>query len=60
MSTQSQEPWERSEAQCYVALTNDHLHVQPIMDKVRSPQAGAIVLFAGMCPRPATPTTSVI
>ena len=32
---------------CYVALTHAPLNVQSIMDRVRSPQAGAIVLFAG-------------
>lgn len=32
---------------CYVALTHEHLQVQETMDRVRSPQAGAIVLFAG-------------
>jgi len=32
---------------CYVGLTHDHLNAQDIMDRVRSPQAGAIVLFAG-------------
>lgn len=31
----------------YVALTHDSLNAQSIMDRVRSPQAGAIVLFAG-------------
>lgn len=31
----------------YVALTHDHLNAQSMMDRVRSPQAGAIVLFAG-------------
>lgn len=31
----------------YVALTHDTLDAKPIMDKVRSPQAGATVLFAG-------------
>lgn len=31
----------------YVALTHDALDAKPIMDKVRSPQAGATVLFAG-------------
>lgn len=30
-----------------MALTTDHLHVQPIMNKVKHPGAGAIVLFAG-------------
>ncbi|KAI1122834.1 Molybdopterin biosynthesis MoaE [Nemania abortiva] len=38
---------EISEAGCYAALTHGHLQVQEIMDRVRSPQAGAIVLFAG-------------
>ncbi|KAI0424289.1 Molybdopterin biosynthesis MoaE [Xylaria sp. FL1042] len=38
---------ERCEEGCYVALTYDHLQVQDVMDRVRSPQAGAIVLFAG-------------
>ncbi|KAK0628568.1 Molybdopterin biosynthesis MoaE [Bombardia bombarda] len=32
---------------CYVALTHDLLDAGSIMDKVRSPAAGAIVLFAG-------------
>lgn len=31
----------------YVALTHEPLDAKPIMDKVRSPQAGATVLFAG-------------
>lgn len=31
----------------YAALTNDLLNAQAIMNRVRSPQAGAIVLFAG-------------
>jgi hypothetical protein len=31
----------------YVALTHDALDSKPIMDRVRSPKAGAIVLFAG-------------
>ncbi|KAL6857865.1 hypothetical protein ACO1O0_005308 [Amphichorda felina] len=39
--------WELSDGNCHVALTNDHLNVQEVMDKVRSPAAGAIVLFAG-------------
>ncbi|KAK5633909.1 hypothetical protein RRF57_009623 [Xylaria bambusicola] len=38
---------EISEEGCFVALTYEHLRVQDIMDRVRSPQAGAIVLFAG-------------
>jgi hypothetical protein len=35
------------EGPCYVALTHDHLDVKSIMDRVRSPKAGAIVIFAG-------------
>ncbi|KAF5645754.1 molybdopterin synthase catalytic subunit [Fusarium tjaetaba] len=49
MATQkkAQDLWELSEQDCYVALTHDHLNAQAIMDQVRSPSAGAIVLFAG-------------
>lgn len=32
---------------CYVALTGASLNAQKAMDRVRSPQAGAIVVFAG-------------
>ncbi|KAI5867751.1 Molybdopterin biosynthesis MoaE [Durotheca rogersii] len=32
---------------CYVALTYSHLNLNQIVDRVRSPQAGAIVMFAG-------------
>ncbi|EKD15684.1 Molybdenum cofactor synthesis protein 2B [Drepanopeziza brunnea f. sp. 'multigermtubi' MB_m1] len=35
------------EDECYVALTHDYLDVKSTMDRVRSPKAGAIVLFAG-------------
>lgn len=38
---------EISENTCYVALTEDYLDAKSMMDKVRSPKAGAIVLFAG-------------
>jgi hypothetical protein len=38
---------ELSEENCYVALTPDHLDAKSMMDRVRSPKAGAIVLFAG-------------
>ncbi|KAI1163557.1 Molybdopterin biosynthesis MoaE [Nemania serpens] len=41
------QPNEISEDGCYVALTHHHLQVQETMDRVRSPEAGAIVLFAG-------------
>lgn len=43
---------DRSEVNCYVALTHDHLDVLTIMNRVRSPKAGAIVLFAGTLPIP--------
>ena len=39
-----------SEGNCYVALTHDHLDILDIMNRVRSPKAGAIVLFAGTRP----------
>ena len=47
MAAPTDEVWELSEDSCYVALTHDHLNAQEIMDRVRSPEAGAIVLFAG-------------
>ncbi|WYZ39417.1 hypothetical protein EsH8_III_001331 [Colletotrichum jinshuiense] len=47
MEDQSRGPWEVTEGACYVALTYDHLDVTSIMNRVRSPQAGAIVLFSG-------------
>ena len=50
MSQMQEEIWELSDGACYVALTNEPLAVQPVMDRVRSPQAGAIVLFAGSEP----------
>ena len=37
---------ELSEEDCYVALTHDHLDAKSVMDRVRSPKAGTIVLFA--------------
>jgi molybdopterin synthase catalytic subunit len=39
---------ERSADGCYVALTHDLLNMQQVTDRVRSPAAGAIVLFAGV------------
>ncbi|PTB67908.1 Molybdopterin biosynthesis MoaE [Trichoderma citrinoviride] len=39
--------WHLSEQGCYAALTHDHLDIQQAIDRVRSPAAGAIVLFAG-------------
>ncbi|KAG6000227.1 hypothetical protein E4U21_005689 [Claviceps maximensis] len=47
MTSQTQEPRELSHDACHVALTTDLLNPQATMDKVRSPAAGAIVLFAG-------------
>ncbi|KAF7520626.1 hypothetical protein G7054_g12710 [Neopestalotiopsis clavispora] len=41
------EALELQEGECYVGLTHDYLNVQNVMDRVRSPQAGAIVIFAG-------------
>jgi molybdopterin synthase catalytic subunit len=38
---------DHSDGKCYVALTENNLDVGEVMDKVRSPKAGAIVLFAG-------------
>ncbi|KAG5981435.1 hypothetical protein E4U55_002939 [Claviceps digitariae] len=46
-SSRQQEPRDLSHDNCHVALTTDHLSPQAAMDKVRSPAAGAIVLFAG-------------
>lgn len=46
--TMENEALELQEGECYVGLTHDHLNVQNVMDRVRSPQAGAIVIFAGM------------
>ncbi|KEY65724.1 hypothetical protein S7711_05554 [Stachybotrys chartarum IBT 7711] len=47
MEADDNQVWELSEDRCYVALTHSHLNAQDIMDRVRSPAAGAIVLFAG-------------
>lgn len=38
---------EVSEGPCHVSLTHDPLNVNEVMDRVRSPSAGAIVIFAG-------------
>jgi molybdopterin synthase catalytic subunit len=45
-----QHPTEAQEDGCFVALTFNHLDAQAIMDKVKDPGAGAIVLFAGKPP----------
>jgi molybdopterin synthase catalytic subunit len=54
MATPPPEPEDASLTQedCYVALTTSHLNLQSVTDRVRSPQAGAIVLFAGLPPLP--------
>jgi molybdopterin synthase catalytic subunit len=38
---------ELQEDECYVALTHEPLDIKKITDQVRSPKAGAIVVFAG-------------
>jgi hypothetical protein len=38
---------ELQDNECYVALTHEHLDTKSMMDRVRSPKAGAIVIFAG-------------
>lgn len=43
---------ELQDGDCYVALTHDHLDASSIMNRVRSPKAGAIVLFAGIFIQP--------
>ena len=48
MEATQEAAWELKDEGCYVALTNDLLNIQEVMDRVRSPAAGAIVVFAGM------------
>lgn len=48
---------ELHEEDCYVALTHNHLDVKAMMDRVRNPKAGAIVLFAGNGIRKSIKTT---
>jgi hypothetical protein len=45
-----------SEEDVYVSLTYDELNAKSMMDRVKSPKAGAVVLFAGMVLR----TTKVL
>jgi hypothetical protein len=45
-----------SEDGCHAGLTHDHLDAKEVMDLVRSPAAGAIVLFAGAQTRNGGPT----
>ncbi|TQV93079.1 hypothetical protein V2A60_003609 [Cordyceps javanica] len=44
---QDSDPWQASSDGCHVALTHAPLSASAVMDLVRSPAAGAIVLFAG-------------
>jgi molybdopterin synthase catalytic subunit len=44
----AQDSGEISELGCFVGLTQEHLDVVQLMDRVRSPKAGAIVIFAGL------------
>jgi hypothetical protein len=37
-----------SEQDVFVSLTYDELNAKSMMDRVKSPKAGAVVLFAGM------------
>lgn len=46
------DPWHLSSEGCHVALTHSPLDVPTVMNLVRSPAAGAIVLFAGPSPLP--------
>ena len=43
-----------SEPNVYVSLTYDPLNASAAMARVKSPKAGAVVLFAGMPPVPFT------
>ncbi|OAA75557.1 Molybdopterin biosynthesis MoaE [Akanthomyces lecanii RCEF 1005] len=47
MAAQQDDAWQISEDGCHVALTHAHLDASAVMNLVRSPAAGAIVLFAG-------------
>lgn len=43
-----------SEGDVYVSLTYDELDAKAMMDRVKSPKAGAVVLFAGTCEFPSS------
>jgi hypothetical protein len=47
LGPQGANPDERFEGNCHVALTDSALDILAVIDGVRSPKAGAIVLFAG-------------
>ncbi|KGQ07193.1 Molybdopterin synthase catalytic subunit [Beauveria bassiana D1-5] len=46
------DPWHLTSPGCHVALTHSPLDIPSTMALVRSPSAGAIVLFAGTSPSP--------
>ncbi|OAQ99638.1 hypothetical protein LLEC1_07748 [Akanthomyces lecanii] len=46
MAAQQDDAWQMSDDGCHVALTHAHLDASAVMNLVRSPAAGAIVLFA--------------
>ena len=47
MSSDISQPQRLAEEGIVVALTHQTLEVQPIINSVKSPKAGAVVLFAG-------------
>jgi hypothetical protein len=42
-------PWVCATPHTHVSLTHDPLSITDVIDRVRSPRAGAIVMFAGQC-----------
>ena len=48
MTAPVDEVWEMTDGACHVGLSQDVLDIKRITDRVRSPAAGAIVIFAGM------------
>lgn len=46
------EPWSLRDEGVYVCLTRAYLDVQEVVDRVRSPSAGGIVIFAGKFTNP--------
>ncbi|KAG7138502.1 Molybdopterin synthase catalytic subunit like protein [Verticillium longisporum] len=47
MATPDQGPWHLSSPQTHVSLTHAPLSATAVLDQIRSPRAGALVLFAG-------------
>jgi len=47
---QQQQPGSLSRENIHVELTNAPLSITEVMNKIRSPKAGALVLFAGIPP----------